>query len=86
MGRLKSRHSYMAANLFPFDSPHEMAISRKHDLLTLSFEEFKDLLTLPTKWYQTIYEKNETLKYPVLLWDFMQKGGASQIHPHCISF
>ena len=41
------------------------------------------MFKLSTKWFQTVYNKDQTLKYPVLLWDFLYKGGASQTHPHC---
>lgn len=71
--------------MFPFDSPHEMLIPYKHDILQLTYVEFNDMFKLATKWFQAVYDKDSSLKYPVLLWDFLYKGGASQSHPHCES-
>lgn len=54
----------------------------KHDLTKMTYEEFKDLLTLPLQWFDKALTQNSTLKYPTLMWDFLLKAGASQIHPH----
>lgn len=81
--RIKTIYSYSAANLFPFDENHELFLPRKHDLLSLNFSEFKDLLKLPEKWFNQMHSKNRDLNYPVVLWDFLYKAGASQVHPHC---
>ena len=83
VGRLTSQHSYSAANFFPFDEYHELFMSRKHDLSELTFDEFKDLLGLPAQWFAKVHALNATLKYPVVMWDYLDKGGASQMHPHC---
>lgn len=82
IGRLKTQYSYTASNLFPFDSPHELLLPRKHDLLELTYEEFNDMFKLSTKYFEKVYQSDKTLKYPTLLWDFLYKGGASQTHPH----
>jgi hypothetical protein len=37
---------------------------------------------LPLEWFARKHKQNPRLKYPVLLWDFLYKAGASQIHPH----
>lgn len=84
--RIRTGHSYSAANLFPFDENHELFLPRKHDLLKLSYLEFKDLLSLPEKWFNQLHSKDKYLNYPVVLWDFLFKAGASQVHPHCKLF
>ena len=55
---------YLKKKLFPFDGYHEMFFSRKHDLLDLTYAEFKDLLYMPINWFAKIHEKNPDLKYP----------------------
>jgi galactose-1-phosphate uridylyltransferase len=40
------------------------------------------MFNLVIKWIKIKHKENKRLKYPTLLWDFLQKGGASQIHPH----
>jgi len=72
--------------LFPFDEYHEMFFSRKHDLLQMTYKEFKDFLYLPTQWFSKVQEKDADYKYPAILWDFLVKAGASQIHPHSMLF
>ena len=42
------------------------------------------MFNLVIKWINIKHKENIKLKYPTLLWDFLQKGGASQIHPHSI--
>ena len=43
------------------------------------------MFNLANEYFQTVFKKDATLKYPCLMWDFMYKGGASQAHPHSIS-
>jgi hypothetical protein len=49
-GRIESTHAFSAANAFPYNKFHNLFIAKKHDLLEMSFEEFKDLLSLPMQW------------------------------------
>jgi galactose-1-phosphate uridylyltransferase len=63
-----------------------MFFSRKHDLLQMTYKEFKDFLYLPTQWFSKVQEKDADYKYPAILWDFLVKAGASQIHPHSMLF
>ena len=83
-GRLKTKYSYSAANLFPYDSHHEIVMPFGHDLSKLSYQEFKDFISLPTAWFNKVVEKSSSSSYtyPCLMWDFLLRGGASQIHPH----
>jgi hypothetical protein len=81
-GRIETNHSFSSANLFPFDEFHELFLPKKHNLFELDYKEFKDLMYLPLEWFARTRKQNPGLKYPVIMWDFLYKAGASQIHPH----
>jgi hypothetical protein len=50
-GRIETKHSASAINIFPYNKYHEMFLSRKHDLLKFNYEEFQDLFNAPIPWY-----------------------------------
>ena len=81
-GRFQTTYSYSASNVFPFDQHQHMFMPNNHDLTQLTFDEFKDFISLPLVWFDQVREETCAAVYPTLTWDFLYSGGASQIHPH----
>ena len=63
-GKMKTNYSYSSANLFPMGEYHELFFARKHDFLKLDYVEFKDLMYLPIKWFEKVFQNNPKFKYP----------------------
>ena len=54
-------------------------------LLCVCFVTFKSVF-LFTHRLQKAYAIDQSYKYPMLIWDMLPHGGASQIHPHVHNF
>ncbi len=46
---------------------HELFFARKHDFLKLDYAEFKDLMYMPIKWFDKVFQKNPNFKYPCMI-------------------
>ncbi|XP_006820499.1 uncharacterized protein LOC102808724 [Saccoglossus kowalevskii] len=82
MGRIESKHSVTAANTFKFDAHHELILIKQHNCITFTEEQFLDAMNTAKKWFNKVYEKDKSCKYPQVSWDNLPKASASQIHPH----
>ncbi|KAJ9582872.1 hypothetical protein L9F63_022784, partial [Diploptera punctata] len=60
--------------------------SSKHNPLNLSEEEFVDLFNTSVKWFKKANSVDKESCYPMMIYDTLPKGGASQFHPHAHGF
>jgi len=82
-GRIRSAHSMSAANVFKTSGPFSgLIISNNHNVLNLTLEELQDMFNTARDWFYQVNDLNPKLKSPMMIWDTLPKGGASQIHPH----
>jgi hypothetical protein len=49
--RFDKENAFSAANIFPFNEYHSIFLPKKHNLLNLTFEEFKQTFDLPKEWF-----------------------------------
>ncbi|XP_071960108.1 uncharacterized protein [Antedon mediterranea] len=81
-GRITSTYSGTAANAFKYNGYHSLIISKKHNFLELTEEEFIDMMHTSMRWYMKVYETDKRYKYPQMMWDSLPKASASQVHTH----
>ena len=82
-GRVRTVHSVTAANVFPISGPHSgLVVANNHNLLNLTEEEVRDMFMAAREWYAKVGEEDGELVAPMMIWDTLPHGGASQIHPH----
>jgi len=81
-GRIKGKNSITGANIAKYDAWSSMIIFRKHDPLEFNLEELYDYIETGFKWFKQVYQHDEEFKYPFLLWNCLEKAGASQVHGH----
>lgn len=85
-GRVEGEFSFTAANTFKLDHWHTLSLIKKHHPLNWTNTQFMDLMKTSQKWLQKAYAIDHSYKYPMLIWDMLPHGGASQIHPHVHNF
>nr|XP_022296019.1 uncharacterized protein LOC111105857 [Crassostrea virginica] len=85
-GRVEGEFSFTAANTFKLDHWHTLSLIMKHHPLNWTYTQFTDLMHTSQKWLQKAYAIDRSYKYPMLIWDMLPHGGASQIHPHVHNF
>jgi hypothetical protein len=61
---------------------HSVAIFDRHDPLTIDNALVADLLSVAGAWAQRAYEAENDARYFFLLWNCLQRAGASLIHGH----
>lgn len=81
-GRVESKHSFSASNIFKIDTLHALLALKKHDPLHWKLEEFLDLFQLVNTWIAKANKNFPNAHYPGVVWDVLPKCGASQVHPH----
>ncbi|CAL1546319.1 unnamed protein product [Lymnaea stagnalis] len=81
-GRVESKHSFSASNIFKIDTLHAILALKKHDPLHWKLEEFLDLFQLVNTWIGKANKNYPNARYPGVAWDVLPKCGASQVHPH----
>ncbi len=80
--KIETELSYTSANTFKYDKWHSLILSRNHNPMELSKEEFVDMFSLALKWFKKVNELDISARFPEMIWDCMPKAGASQVHPH----
>ncbi|XP_069693300.1 uncharacterized protein [Periplaneta americana] len=85
-GRIEGLHSVSASNTFKLEKWHSLFLSKKHNPLDLSEEEFVDIFNTSLKWFNKANSINEDSRFPMMIYDSLPKGGASQFHPHAHGF
>ena len=86
LGRLESRYSASASNVFKFQDFHSLIFPKSHDALNLNESVFADLFNLTSSWFDSVHSKSPDHTHPQLLFDFTAHAGASQPHPHFQAF
>ncbi|XP_071815698.1 uncharacterized protein [Apostichopus japonicus] len=81
-GRIESKYTYTAANVFPFDGFHGVIIFKNHHPLHFTLDEFLDAMSVARRWMKRAHGENSNYKYPHLTWDCLPKGSTSQVHSH----
>ena len=83
-GRVRTAHSVSAANVFPVAGPYSgLVVADNHNLLNMTGEEVADMFLAAGRWFQRVGEEGAgELVAPMMIWDTLPHGGASQIHPH----
>lgn len=85
-GRIEGQHSVSASNTFKLDKWHSLFLSKKHNPIDLTEEEFLDLFNTSLKWFKKANSVDKESCYPMMIYDTLPKGGASQFHPHAHGF
>jgi hypothetical protein len=81
-GRVKGKFSITAANLAKYDAWSSLLIFKKHNPLIFSQEELSDYLETAFKWFNMVYQEDESYHFPFMVWNCLYKAGASQVHGH----
>ena len=82
-GRVRTVHSVTAANMFPISGPHSgLVLSNNHSPINLTREEMADMFQAAGQWYRKVWEGDKDLVAPMMIFDTLHGGGASQIHTH----
>ena len=81
-GRVRGRHVVTAANVAKADGWHSVAIFDRHDPLAIDAALIADLLSVAGTWAQRAHEAENDARYFFLLWNCLQRAGASLIHGH----
>ncbi|KDR16481.1 uncharacterized protein LOC110832564 [Zootermopsis nevadensis] len=85
-GRVEGLYSVSASNTFKLEKWHSLFLSKKHDPTDLTEEEFLDLFNTSLKWFKKAHSLDKDSCYPMMIYDTLPKGGASQFHPHAHGF
>jgi len=80
--KIETEFSYTAANTFKYDKWHGLILSRNHNPMELSLNEFVDMFKLGLNWFEKVNTLDNQARFPEMIWDCMPKAGASQVHPH----
>jgi hypothetical protein len=81
-GRVRGRHVVTAANVAKAEGWHSVAIFDRHDPLAIDAALIADLLAVAGAWAQRAHEADEAARYFFLLWNCLQRAGASLVHGH----
>jgi hypothetical protein len=81
-GRVRGRHVVTAANVAKAEGWHSVAIFDRHDPLAIDAALIADLLSVAGAWAQRAHEADGAARYFFLLWNCLQRAGASLIHGH----
>jgi hypothetical protein len=81
-GRVRGRHVVTAANVAKAEGWHSVAIFDRHDPLAIDAALIADLLAVAGVWAQRAHEAENDARYFFLLWNCLQRAGASLIHGH----
>ena len=86
MGRLENvQHDvYTASNAFTYFDDVGIVIPRKfHDFRDIDWPTFVAIFDdVVVRWFKSVHSIKPHLTHPHLIWDTLEKGGASQVHPH----
>jgi hypothetical protein len=81
-GRVRGRHVVTAANVAKAEGWHSVAIFDRHDPLAIDAALIADLLSVAGAWTQRAHEAENDARYFFLLWNCLQRAGASLLHGH----
>ena len=84
-GRIKVGESLIFPNLHPFGEYHAVATMSKEHFLNpgeFSPQMIRDNLRATKNYILSVHTREEEVKYPVYMWNYMPPSGGSIIHPH----
>jgi hypothetical protein len=81
-GRITGRHSISAANASMYDAHHGMVVFGEHHPHRFGRDEVADYIDVALRWLRRTNEEDSTLRYPFIMWNCLEKAGASQPHGH----
>ncbi len=81
-GRVRGQHVVTAANVAKAEGWHSVAIFDRHNPLAIDNALIADLLAVAGAWAQRAHEADDDARYFFLLWNCLQRAGASLIHGH----
>ncbi len=82
VGRIKGKYTITCANLSKFEKYHSVIIFKKHNPFDIKYKEMSEAFDTALEWFDKIKNINQKAIYPLLLWNYLWKSGASIIHPH----
>lgn len=81
-GRVEGKHCITGANIAKYDALSGMVYFRRHNPLEFSQEELSDYIETGFRWFEKVHQYNKEFRYPFLMWNCLEKAGASQVHGH----
>jgi hypothetical protein len=81
-GRISGKHCTIAANIAKYDAWHSIICFHKHNPLDFTQEELSDYLETGFRWFEKVHQENPDFRFPFLMWNCLEKAGASLIHGH----
>ncbi|MDD5326399.1 MAG: hypothetical protein PHY02_01135 [Phycisphaerae bacterium] len=81
-GRIKGKYCVTGANVAKYDGWSGMIYFGKHNPLKFTLKELSDYIETGFKWFEKVHRLDAGAKYPFLLWNCLEKSGASQVHGH----
>ncbi|HOW18365.1 MAG TPA: hypothetical protein PLC79_04955 [Phycisphaerae bacterium] len=81
-GRITGASSVSAANASMYDAHHGMVVFGEHHPHRFGPEQVADYLDVAARWLHRSREEDPTLRYPFIMWNCLEKAGASQPHGH----
>ncbi|CAG5121207.1 unnamed protein product [Candidula unifasciata] len=81
-GRVESKLSFSASNIFKLDRLHAVITIKDHDPVNWSYEQYMDMMHTTLVWLRKAFTHEPSAIYPAIIWDLLPKSGSSQLHPH----
>jgi hypothetical protein len=82
IGRIEGKYTITCANLSKFEKYHSVIIFKKHNPFEINYKEFSEAFDISMRWLEKIKNMDKKAVYPLVLWNYLWKSGASIIHPH----
>jgi len=80
--RIEKNGHVTAINAAGYNSNNGMIIFRNWNPLKFTLQNFSDWIGLASEWFKKKRAEDVALEYPFLMWNCLEKSGASQIHGH----
>jgi hypothetical protein len=81
-GRVTGKHSISAANASVYDAHHGIVVFHEHHPHYFGPREIEDYFDVAARWLRRKHDEDPTLRWPFIMWNCLEKAGASQPHGH----
>lgn len=81
-GRVRGAHGVSAANASVYDAHHGMVVFGEHHPHRFEAPHVRDYLDVAMQWLRRTHEQDAALRHPFIMWNCLEKAGASQPHGH----
>lgn len=81
-GRITGSHSVSAANASMYDAHHGMVVFGEHHPHRFDHDQVADYVDVAMRWLRRSNDEEPTLRHPFIMWNCLEKAGASQPHGH----